>query len=168
MQGALWTYFSYEEGLYYNERYEFILSSDRPMDIYLTKGTVRDNEPNEFNYDIVFKQQTYLKLTSDMFGSSPKFAVAMLVNGLDYYNNMTNSSHFSAQFMLYDTVSGRTIMKSGAKPPVPHSFSEIRFEHILIVISFLCIVTGSKWRKRSTPQEPQQQPYLAQPMMPVV
>ena len=56
MQGALWTYLSYDEGLYYSESYEFVLSSDRPMDIYLAKNSIRDNEPNEFNYDIVFKQ----------------------------------------------------------------------------------------------------------------
>ena len=166
VQGALWTYFSYEEGLYYTERYEFILSSDRPMDIYLTKGSINDNEPNEFNFDVVFKQQTYLKLTSDMFGSSPKFAVAMLVNGLDYYNNMTNSSHFNSSFMLYDTVSGRSIVKSGALPPIPHSVSEIRFEHVLIAFCLILIVSGAKWRK-STSTQPQES--LGQPMvMPVV
>jgi len=72
------------------------------MDIYLTTGSIRDKEPNEFSYDVVFRQQKYLKLTSDMFGSSPKFAIAMVINGLDYYNNITNVSTFNASFMLYN------------------------------------------------------------------
>ncbi len=144
VQGALWTYFSYEEGLYYTERYELVLSSELPMDIYITQGSIRDNEPNEFNYDVVFRQQKYLKLTSDMFGSTPKFAVAMLINGLDYYHNITNLSTFNSSFMLYDQATNLAIMKSGALPPLPTTVSQVRFEHALAAIAFLCLLAGLK------------------------
>ena len=112
-----------------------------------------------------------------MFGSSPKFAVAMLINGLDYYNNMTNSSTFNSSFILYDTASGRAILASGALPPVPHSVSEIRVEHIFLLVAVICLVSGAKTfcaKKPTAPktvaqQSPSQCGHLAQPMMmPVV
>ena len=111
LQGARWTYFSYEESLYYNERYEFTLESELPMDIYLTQGSIRDNDPNEFNYDVAFKQQKFVRITSDMFSASPKFAVAMLINGIDYYNNATNLSTFKASFKIYDIKTGQAVSR---------------------------------------------------------
>lgn len=89
ISGAEWTFFTYDEALYYNERYELTLQSESPMDIYLTHGSIAESEPHEFNYDVAFKQQKYLKLTSDMFSSQPLFSVAVLVNNLVYYTNTT-------------------------------------------------------------------------------
>ncbi len=86
------------------------------MDVYLSTGSISINEPNEFNYDVVFRQKTYLKITSDMIGSNPKFAVAMLINGLIYYTNTTQMSTFTASFMIYDKLTGKSISRSAAAP----------------------------------------------------
>ena len=43
----------------------------------------------------MIKGQTEVKLTSDMLGSSPQFSVAVLINGIDYYNNQTNLTTFT-------------------------------------------------------------------------
>ena len=43
----------------------------------------------------MIKGQTEDKLTSDMLGSSPQFSVAVLINGIDYYNNQTNLTTFT-------------------------------------------------------------------------
>lgn len=58
VNGALWTLYGYDEGLVKNERYELVLQSDNtPMDVYLIVGSsIRDREPSEFNYDVVFRQ----------------------------------------------------------------------------------------------------------------
>lgn len=110
VQGAQWTYFTYTEGLYYQEGYEFTLTSSNPfvpMDIYITTGApITEKEPNEFNYDVVFRKQSYLKLTQDMFGANPIFSVAVLVNGLDTYNNATNQTTVSAGFKLINLSTG--------------------------------------------------------------
>lgn len=79
------------------------------MDIYLTHGSIAQAEPNEFNYDVAFKQQKYVKLTSDMFSSTPVFSVAVMVNNLVYYTNTTGLSLFNATFMLYSTKTGKAI-----------------------------------------------------------
>lgn len=121
------------------------------MDIYLTHGDIKDNEPNEFNYDVAFKQQKYLKLTSDMFGASPKFSVAILVNGLDYYNNATNTNLLSASFMIYSTVTGQAVTRFGhsqigkeVEKAIPHNLTDIKFEHVMIVIAVVCLISGIK------------------------
>jgi len=71
------------------------------MDIYITQGSIRDNEPNEFNYDMVFRQQTSFKLSSDMVSSMPKFGLAISVNNFDYYTNTTNTTTVQATFNIY-------------------------------------------------------------------
>ena len=48
----------------------------------------------------MIKGQTEVKLTSDMLGSSPQFSVAVLINGIDYYNNQTNLTTFTVQFSV--------------------------------------------------------------------
>jgi hypothetical protein len=101
ISGAQWNYLAFEEGLYYQERYELTLKSDLPMDIYITQGSIRDNEPNEFNYDMVFRQQTSFKLSSDMVSSMPKFGLVISVNNFDYYTNTTNTTTVQATFNIY-------------------------------------------------------------------
>ena len=51
----------------------------------------------------MIKGQTEVKLTSDMLGSSPQFSVAVLINGIDYYNNQTNLTTFTVQFSVSST-----------------------------------------------------------------
>jgi hypothetical protein len=51
----------------------------------------------------VIKGQTEIKLTSDMLGSNPQFSVAVLINGIDYYNNRTNLTTFNVQFSVGST-----------------------------------------------------------------
>lgn len=161
--GSKWTVFGYDESLYYNERYEFTLQSELPMDVYITSGSIRDNEPNEFNYDAVFKKQTYVKITSDMMGSSPKFAAAVLVKGLDYYNNVTMMHSVKATFMIYNTLTGKAVRRSSSEGStqtnetssseivfnIPRSIDEIRFEHVLIVIAAVCLISSIKSRKNT-------------------
>jgi len=48
----------------------------------------------------VIKGQTEVRLTSDMLGSTPQFSVAVLINGIDYYNNQTNLTTFTVQFSV--------------------------------------------------------------------
>jgi len=56
IDGAQWTYFSYDESLFYNENYTLSLTSDRPMDIYMTAGPISQAQPTEFNFDLSLKQ----------------------------------------------------------------------------------------------------------------
>ena len=51
----------------------------------------------------MIKGQTEIKLTSDMLGSNPQFSVAVLINGIDYYNNQTNLTTFNVQFSVGST-----------------------------------------------------------------
>lgn len=124
------------------------------MDVYLTTGSIKDNEPIEFNYDVVFRQKTYVKITSDMIGSNPKFAVAMLINGLIYYTNTTQMSTFNASFTIYDKLSGKAISRSASaqsqgieipeviKEHIPKSWKDVGIEHVLLVICVLSLIYG--------------------------
>ena len=51
----------------------------------------------------MIKGQTEIKLNSDMLGSTPQFSVAVLINGIDYYNNRTNLTTFNVQFSVGST-----------------------------------------------------------------
>ena len=135
INGAQQALFTYEEGLYYSERYELTLQSEIPMDIYLNTGSSLSNrEPNEFNFDVSFKNQTYLKLTSDMFGSSPVFGVSVNINGLDTYNNQTNQGYFQATFMLYQN-----------NQAVARSINfQFRWEHAMIAFLVVLLAWGYK------------------------
>ena len=64
------------------------------MSVYLTQGPIEQRVPTEFTYDMQVKMQTEVRITSDMLGSSPQFSVAVLINGIDYYNNQTNITTF--------------------------------------------------------------------------
>lgn len=77
------------------------------MSIYLNQGSIyqmmggnRNNEPNEFNYDIAFKNHTKVVITSDMVQSMPKFSLMVVINGIDIYNNKTLMTSFNVQFKI--------------------------------------------------------------------
>lgn len=127
------------------------------MDIYLTHGSLSNNEPNEFNYDVVFKQQTYLKLSSDMFSSSPMFSVAVLVNNLEYYTNTTGQSLLQASFMLYNTRTGNAISRIGhseiareVEDAIPKTWSDIGFPHVMAALCVILLAIGYKKRSSKT------------------
>jgi hypothetical protein len=109
IKGAQYTYLAFEETLYYNEGFELTLTSNnQPMSIYLKQGSIyqtnnlgqRYNEPNEFKYDIAFKNHTKVVITSDMLQSMPKFSLMVIINGIDIYNNKTLETSFNVQFRI--------------------------------------------------------------------
>jgi hypothetical protein len=60
----------YREGLYQGERFELTISSQQPMDIYLSQASAIGRysiEPSEFNYVAAFKKQTFITISSDQF-----------------------------------------------------------------------------------------------------
>lgn len=80
----------YREGLYPGERFELTISSQQPMDIYLSQASAIGRysiEPSEFNYVAAFKKQTFITISSDQFPHLQDFAVNVRVNGVSHYNN---------------------------------------------------------------------------------
>ena len=63
-------------------------------------GGNRNNEPNEFKYDIAFRNHTKVIITSDMVQSMPKFSLMVVINGIDIYNNKTLSTNFNVLFKI--------------------------------------------------------------------
>jgi hypothetical protein len=164
INGALWNFFTYKEELYYDERYEFVLDSETPMDVYFTAGPIELNEPNEFNFDVSFKQQKYLKLTSDMFSSAPQFSVAVLINNLEYYTNTTGQSLLKTSFMIYNTKTGQSVSRFGhseigreVEKSIPHSVGEIKVGHVLIVFCLIMLGMGLKKKTASSTQKVENQ-----------
>ena len=47
-----------------------------------------------------------------MLGSNPQFSVAVLINGIDYYNNKTNLTTFNVQFSVGSTSDSSAIALS--------------------------------------------------------
>ena len=85
--GTQWLFFSFAQELMFGETFEFTLSSTTPMEVYMLKGANADVDPNEFNHDIAFKQQTFVKFGNDMFPSLATFVAAVRVNGINFYQN---------------------------------------------------------------------------------
>ena len=50
-----------------------------------------------------------------MLGSNPQFSVAVLINGIDYYNNKTNLTTFNVQFSVGSTSDSSAIALSHNK-----------------------------------------------------
>ena len=83
--------------------YEFTLSSGFPMDIYISAGWQSD--PNDFQYDMAFKQQNYVKLNSRQFPSLDTFVAAVKINGIDHYNTVFHANTLTAAFRIRTTPS---------------------------------------------------------------
>lgn len=151
IKGAQYTYLAFEETLYYNEGFELILTSNnQPMSIYLKQGSIyqtnnlgqRYNEPNEFKYDIAFKNHTKVVITSDMLQSMPKFSLMVIINGIDIYNNKTLETSFNVQFRIKNN------QQASASSP------SIKLWQVLIVLGIAGFLLHSKKKKQSIQREP--------------
>jgi hypothetical protein len=101
VNGTQTVLFEYREGLYPGEKYELILSSQQPMDIYINPVSEYRQvavEPNEFNNVVAIKGQNQVTISSDQFPSLSEFALAIRINGVQHYNNKYLVSAFTAQF----------------------------------------------------------------------
>ncbi|CDW88293.1 serine carboxypeptidase [Stylonychia lemnae] len=94
--GTQWIYFQFSQGLSYNHKYEFTLSSKQPIDLYISTGS--DSDPNEFSHDLAFKGQNYMTIQSDHFPSLSTFVAAVKINGIDFYNNAFHLNNLIAKF----------------------------------------------------------------------
>lgn len=66
------------------------VSATQPFDLYINNLSAQDQvyiEPSEFTYIAGVKQQTYAKISSDMFPSLNKFAAKVRINGISHYTN---------------------------------------------------------------------------------
>ena len=151
IKGAQYTYLAFEETLYYNEGFELTLTSNnQPMSIYLKQGSIyqtnnlgqRYNEPNEFKYDIAFKNHTKVVITSDMLQSMPKFSLMVIINGIDIYNNKTLETSFNVQFRIKNN------QQASASSP------SIKLWQVLIVLGIAGFLLHSKKKKQSIQREP--------------
>ena len=151
IKGAQYTYLAFEETLYYNEGFELTLTSNnQPMSIYLKQGSIyqtnnlgqRYNEPNEFKYDIAFKNHTKVVITSDMLQSMPKFSLMVIINGIDIYNNKTHETSFNVQFKIKNN------QQASASSP------SIKLWQVLIVLGIAGFLLHSKKKKQSIQREP--------------
>ena len=151
IKGAQYTYLAFEETLYYNEGFELILTSNnQPMSIYLKQGSIyqtnnlgqRYNEPNEFKYDIAFKNHTKVVITSDMLQSMPKFSLMVIINGIDIYNNKTLETSFNVQFRIKNN------QQASASSP------SIKLWQVLIVLGIAGFLLHSKKKKQTIQREP--------------
>jgi hypothetical protein len=151
IKGAQYTYLAFEETLYYNEGFELTLTSNnQPMSIYLKQGSIyqtnnlgqRYNEPNEFKYDIAFKNHTKVVITSDMLQSMPKFSLMVIINGIDIYNNKTLETSFNVQFRIKNN------QQASASSP------SIKLWQVLIVLGIAGFLLHSKKKKQTIQREP--------------
>ena len=151
IKGAQYTYLAFEETLYYNEGFELTLTSNnQPMSIYLKQGSIyqtnnlgqRYNEPNEFKYDIAFKNHTKVVITSDMLQSMPKFSLMVIINGIDIYNNKTLETSFNVQFRIKNNQQASA------------SFPSIKLWQVLIVLGIAGFLLHSKKKKQTIQREP--------------
>jgi len=151
IKGAQYTYLAFEETLYYNEGFELTLTSNnQPMSIYLKQGSIyqtnnlgqRYNEPNEFKYDIAFKNHTTVVITSDMLQSMPKFSLMVIINGIDIYNNKTLETSFNVQFRIKNN------QQASASSP------SIKLWQVLIVLGIAGFLLHSKKKKQTIQREP--------------
>ena len=95
--GTQWLYFSFTDGLQANEYYELTLSSQNPMDIFISSRL--DVDPNEFNpNEFELLRQSYIKLSSKAFPTLSKFVAAVRVNGIDFISNRYTQSKVRAEF----------------------------------------------------------------------
>ena len=94
--GTQYLHFTYSKGVPTGYSYEFILSSSQRLDVYVSAGI--NSDPNELNYDLAFRSQTYLKLTSDDFPNLTTFSIQVKVNGIEFYSNVFHKGLVSASF----------------------------------------------------------------------
>ena len=96
--------YEYREGIYPGERWEIVISSTLPMDIYMNSVSNQDSfsvEPSQFDHVAVFKRQTYLKLSSEQLPSLSKFAAKVRISGTDHYSNLYMQSQLKVSFVVY-------------------------------------------------------------------
>lgn len=56
------------------------------MDVFISYGMT--GEPTEFNNDLEFKKQNYLKISSSTFPTMTRFIAAVRVNGFEHNGNV--------------------------------------------------------------------------------
>ena len=94
--GTQYLYFAYSKGVPAGYSYEFTISSQLAFDLYISSGS--DSNPNELNYQLAYRRQTYLKINSDAFPSLSTFTALIKVNGIDHYNTVFHQSPIIASF----------------------------------------------------------------------
>eukprot|EP00347_Sterkiella_histriomuscorum_P012091 403369927 len=94
--GTQWKYFYYKNGLLQNLYHEFTLSSAFPMDIYISSGWQSD--PNEFDYELAFKKQNYIKISSKQFPSLDTFVAAVKINAVEHYSTTYHVNTLYSRF----------------------------------------------------------------------
>lgn len=99
--GTSWVFFLFRSGLQMGQTHDFTLSSNFPLDVYVMAGDHSD--PNEFEFDAAFKQQNYVRFTSDQYPSFATFTAAVKVNGIDFYSNKFNQPSFTAKFNILNS-----------------------------------------------------------------
>ncbi|CDW77081.1 serine carboxypeptidase [Stylonychia lemnae] len=98
LNGTQYLYFQFQENLSQGQKYVLEISSMFPFDAFFS-GI--DNEPNEFEYEIAFKSQTYLQLRSDEIQSLPKFKALVRSNAIDHYSNKFYQNTMRIDFSIY-------------------------------------------------------------------
>ncbi len=66
--------------------------------MYLISGS--SGTPTPFDYEIAYKQQTYVKLTSKQVPSMKTFVALVKFYGIRYYDNVIVSDRFYAGFEI--------------------------------------------------------------------
>ncbi|CDW87058.1 serine carboxypeptidase [Stylonychia lemnae] len=94
--GTQWHYYQYQNGLAANLHYEMVFSSQMPLDIFISSGWQSD--PNEFQYDLAFRQQNYIRITSKQFPNFETFTAAVKVNGIEHYSTTFHQSNLNVKF----------------------------------------------------------------------
>ena len=79
------------------------------MDIYISSGWQSD--PNEFNYELAFKQQNYIKISSKQFPSLDTFVAAVKINAVEHYSTSYHVNTLNTRFdVKVDSQIARDIM----------------------------------------------------------
>eukprot|EP00347_Sterkiella_histriomuscorum_P017204 403350276 len=101
--GTQWMYFQAKYTHTTPDQYlQLTLSSQFPMDVYVRRD-ILDVYQNldEFNYDLAFKKQNYLKLRNDEFQQiDEQFRVLIKINGINNYMNQYNLNKLSVQLQV--------------------------------------------------------------------
>jgi hypothetical protein len=99
----------YRDGIFSGERWELQISATQPFDLYLN-GLSASNapyvEPSEFDYTVALRQQSFVKVSSDLFPSLNKFAAKFRVNGINHYDNWYIQSKVKVQFVVHSSNGG--------------------------------------------------------------
>lgn len=91
--------------------HELTLSSSFPMDIYISSGWQSD--PQEFNYELAFKKQNYIKISSKQFPSLETFVAAIKINGIEHYSTTFHVNTLNVRFDIkVDTAFPNDILKN--------------------------------------------------------